>query len=139
MKEIWKAIPTWEDKYEISNKGRVRSLSCKITYYRPDLKVVHQRIFPGRILSAGITQKGYFLVVFSRRSKTKPQYVHQLVAKAFVGPRPEGLEIRHLNGNPRDNRPINLKYGTTKENAQDTIKHRKQKHRRQNEQHNNPR
>ena len=36
--------------------------------------------------------------------------------EAFVGPRPEGNEVLHLNGNPSDNRLENLKYGTRREN-----------------------
>jgi hypothetical protein len=49
--------------------------------------------------------------------------VHQLVLLAFVGPCPEGLEVRHLNGDPQDNRPENLAYGTKAENDADKVNH----------------
>ncbi len=53
------------------------------------------------------------------RIYNKTRYVHALVLEAFKGSRPEGMEARHLNGNPRDNRPENLEWGTCKENHAD--------------------
>lgn len=49
--------------------------------------------------------------------------VHRLVAMAFYGPLPEGMQTRHLNGNSKDNRITNLKYGTPSENAADKVLH----------------
>ena len=50
--------------------------------------------------------------------------VHQLVLLAFKGVRPSiDMLCRHLNGNCLDNNPDNLQWGTTKENAQDSIRH----------------
>jgi hypothetical protein len=49
--------------------------------------------------------------------------IHKLILLTFVGPRPAGLQTRHKNGNPRDNRLSNLLYGTSKENADDRVKH----------------
>jgi len=56
-------------------------------------------------------------------SKDKHKHVHALVLEAFVGPCPEGHEIRHKNGNPVDNRLENLSYGTPLENAADKQAH----------------
>jgi hypothetical protein len=68
--------------------------------------------------------KGY--VRFALRTESgrlvKP-YAHKLVLLAFVGPREVGLQTRHLDGDPSNNRLSNLAYGTAKENAQDTIRH----------------
>ena len=50
-------------------------------------------------------------------------HVHVLVLAAFVGPRPEGMVTRHLDGNPANNRLANVCYGTNAENAQDRIRH----------------
>lgn len=46
-----------------------------------------------------------------------------MVADAFIGPRPNGAVIRHLNGKANDNRPENLAYGTQAENVQDEVRH----------------
>ena len=47
------------------------------------------------------------------------RYVHQLVAEAFLGKRPNGCEVRHLNNDPADNRVENLDWGTRSENVLD--------------------
>ena len=57
------------------------------------------------------------------RDSEKPYCVHALVAAAFIGPRPDGLLIRHLDGNPRNNRVGNLQYGTGSENQRDAVVH----------------
>lgn len=49
--------------------------------------------------------------------------VHRLVAESFLGPRPAGFQIRHLNGNHTDNRADNLAWGTAAENASDRDVH----------------
>lgn len=46
-----------------------------------------------------------------------------LVMLAFVGPRPDGLDVCHGNGNPADNRLENLRYGTRSENMRDALRH----------------
>lgn len=54
--------------------------------------------------------------------KTK-KCVHQLVALAFYGERPEGKEVRHLDGNKLNNHKDNLRYGTRSENQLDSVNH----------------
>lgn len=51
------------------------------------------------------------------------RFVHQLVAESFLGERPDGADVRHLNGNPADNRVENLTYGTRSENVLDSVRH----------------
>lgn len=68
-------------------------------------------------------EKGYRKVYLRHGGKTYPKLIHQLVLMAFVGPRPEGMMCRHLNGDPKDNRLENLKWGTNRENTQDRIEH----------------
>ena len=51
--------------------------------------------------------------------------VHRLVLEAFVGPMPEAMETRHLDGNPANNCLDNLRYGTRAENEADKRLHAK--------------
>jgi hypothetical protein len=62
----------------------------------------------------------YVSVATSRGQRSLP--VHRLVADAFHGPQPDGLEVRHLDGNPLNSAPDNLKYGTEAENAADRLR-----------------
>lgn len=50
-------------------------------------------------------------------------FVHTLVAAAFLGPRPEGMQVRHADGDRTNNTLGNLCYGTPKDNMQDAISH----------------
>lgn len=56
-------------------------------------------------------------------SGRKDRYIHRLVLEAFVGPCPEGMEARHINGDHQDNRLENLCWGTKEENMKDRVLH----------------
>ncbi len=49
--------------------------------------------------------------------------VHLLIAFVFHGRRPKGQQVRHLDGNVKNNNAKNLKYGTALQNAADSIRH----------------
>jgi hypothetical protein len=66
---------------------------------------------------------GYLQLKLLRNGKEHHKKVHTLVMETFVGPRPEGQECRHLNGNRQDNRLSNLQWGTKLENGGDKAKH----------------
>ena len=73
---------------------------------------------PGKILRQAVCDRaGHLSVHLGKYCRGIP--VHQLVMLAFHGFPPPGLEAMHLNGNPKDNRPENLKYGTHSENMID--------------------
>jgi hypothetical protein len=72
-------------------------------------------------LSPGWTDAGYLNVNLLGEHRL----VHQVILEAFVGPCPEGLECRHLDGNPGNNQRSNLKWGTRAENIEDEKKHGK--------------
>lgn len=70
------------------------------------------------------TSKGkYPRVTIRQKGKLKNCYVHDLIALTFIGPKPKGFEVCHTNGNGRDCRSKNLRYGTRRENALDRRKH----------------
>ena len=117
-KEIWKDIPGYEGRYQASSLGRIKSLKRKVRGENPYTRKEFFRTVPERILRPGRFCKcGHVSVVLGHKTAGKP--VHQLVAFTFLGPRPEGLDILHINGNPLDNRAENLMYGTRTENILD--------------------
>ena len=108
--EQWLPIPGWEGFYGASDLGRIRSVP------RPHCCgcVLKPRPLP---------KTGYLQVGLSREGKVTMSYVHRLVAATFIGPCPEGQEVRHGDGNPANNKLSNLKYGTHGQNGQDMIRH----------------
>lgn len=118
VREIWKAVPKFEGRYAVSNMGRVKSLD-RVQFtrdYRTTsgvYKAASLRKFKGKLLSPSTCASGHLAVVIG---KGNTRLVHQLVLEAFVGPRPEGFEVLHLNHTPSDNRLVNLRYGTRSEN-----------------------
>lgn len=114
--EIWRAIAGFEGAYEVSDLGRVRSLDrsveCATKLGNRQIKVLK-----GRILSA--KPLPYPSVMLSLDNKPIRRRVHVLVADAFLGPRPEGLDVCHNNGVKTDNRASNLRYDTAAANSAD--------------------
>ena len=115
--EVWKAIEGFEDSYEVSDQGRVRSKDRIIGGPHGD------RRWKGKLLSPPVSGPGYRMATLRRRGSVRNVTVHTLVLEAFVGPRPEGLVCRHLDGDPLNNRLENLRWGTPEENSQDSIQH----------------
>lgn len=107
--DYWKPVPGFEGKYEASVTGQVRSLS---RYVRAGRGGRGMRSVPATLLKPGLTV-GYPCVVLGR-GNTK--MVHALVAAAFIGPRPAGLDVMHADGSRTNSRCSNLQYGTRSEN-----------------------
>lgn len=115
MSEVeWRPIPGWEGYYEVSDHGQVRGV---------DRRTSRGRLILGKMMVPKLVGWGYHLVGLNRYNHQKCVTVHSLVALAFIGPRPEGQVIRHLDGNPVNNVVTNLAYGTHQENAMDTLRH----------------
>jgi hypothetical protein len=53
----------------------------------------------------------------------KMLHVHTLVLLAFVGPRPDGMECCHNDGNPANNSLSNLRWDTPESNTADSVRH----------------
>lgn len=116
--ERWLPIPGYEGSYEVSNQGRVRSLDREIT--RSDGRVQRNR---GRVLSPGIDTQGRHGVALKALGHSKSFRVHTLVMLAFVGPRPDGMEVCHWDGRPENNALSNLRYDTRSANRFDAVRH----------------
>ena len=115
--ETWKSVVGFRGLYEVSNTGEVRSINRSVHVTGGGYRRVK-----GRTLSPGMMPFGHLCVSLWNK-KQKMKLVHHIVLEAFVGPRPIGAECRHLNGDPADNRLENLKWGTSKENSSDRLRH----------------
>lgn len=124
----WKDVIGFEGLYQVSDDGRVRSLPrLKICGFNGK-KYLMQR---GRILKSGHTNDGYAFVNLVKDGKSKPHYIHRLVAQAFI-PNPNNYPvINHKDENPSNNYYKNLEwcthkynsnYGTAKERAAEVVR-----------------
>lgn len=104
--EIWKDIPGFDGRYQVSSMGRVRS------HMYPRARILKQVIN-----ARGRPKINLYLVGEPGNAVTRE--VHRLVLEAFVGPCPDGMEACHNNGNPLDNRLSNLRWDTHSANAVD--------------------
>lgn len=113
MKERWRDIYGYEGYYQVSHKGRVRSLNRTVARVSRGKDVPFVR--KGRILSPMINRGGYpFVDLF--KNKRDSRRIHRLVAEAFI-PNPKRLPVvNHKNNNRRDNRVANLEWTTQSEN-----------------------
>ena len=102
--EIWKPINDYEG-YEVSNYGRVRSVSRNIEYANG--KTIYRK---GKLLNQNIINSGYLTVDFTISNIHKRELVHRLVAKAFIS-NPDNLpEINHKDENKLNNHIDNLEW-----------------------------
>ena len=116
-KEIWKDVEGYEGLYEVSNKGRVRSLDHYI-----EITKGHPQICRGRVLKNWVHPKTHYCVTdLSKNGKRVHVKTHRLVAKAFI-PNPDNKPfIDHINRNRQDNRVENLRWVTKSENMNNPL------------------
>lgn len=122
MSEVWKAIPGWEGVYEVSSEGQVRSRLhwvTQISRWGTEMTSLRQ----GTLLRQSPNTRGYLCVGLNGARRITRARVHQLVAAAFLGPRPQRLYVLHCNGDQTDNRAVNLRYGTQTDNLIDAVRH----------------
>lgn len=120
--EIWRAVVGYEGLYEVSNKGRVRSLDHIVRYHDPRWGRMIEKYIRGRDLRPYYRKEKYAHVQLSKNGVVLPKQIQTLVLTAFVGSRPKGMEACHKNGNRHDNRwPENIRWDTRKNNFADNI------------------
>lgn len=115
--EIWKAVVGHEGAYEVSDHGRVRSITRTIMLRRKD--GIRPWIYRGRVLKPTPASHHYPTVKIRGRGEC----VHVMVLTAFTGPCPEGSQCRHLDGDRSNPRLDNLCWGTRTENSADSMRH----------------
>ena len=93
--EIWKSIKDYENYYEVSTLGYVKSIKYN------------------KILKPYVRPDGYATVVLCKNGKKKTYRVHRLVAETFI-PNPKKLsEINHKDENKLNNKTSNLEWCTS--------------------------
>ncbi len=114
--EEWRSAVGYEGRLEVSSLGRVRSVPRVIAQSNGHLITIRPRI-----RKLWPNSGGYPCVSYNGQDLDKR--VHVMVLEAFVGPRPAGMESRHLNGDPSDARLCNLAWSTHVENIRDKRAH----------------
>lgn len=118
MTERWLPLFEWEGFYEISNLGRVRSITRTV----PSINT-GQRRFQGKILRQGTNPRhGYRFVNLCRDRTQQSVRVARLVLETFVGPCPLGMEALHWDDDKSNNHLSNLRWGTRSQNMEDRVR-----------------
>ena len=113
--EEWRDIPSYEGMYQVSSAGRVRSIDRVVETNGNSV------IKRGKVLSQHKHYKGYVRVGLENSGKTKTEFVHRLVASAFI-PNPDSLpEVDHINAVRDDNRVENLRWADHVSNCRHSI------------------
>lgn len=110
MAKCWKDIRGYEGLYQISDLGQIRSFhkwhGCSFRILKPNPK------------------NGYPFIFLSKNHQKKGYYVHRLVLETFKESCPIGKECLHNDGNRRNTKLNNLRWGTRSQNIFDSIGHK---------------
>ena len=117
LDEIWKPIEGYENLYQVSSYGRVKSNDrteiCKNGLVR---------FREGKILKPHQNYNGYLWVSLCKNDKRKKKKIHRLVAKAFIPNTNNKPQVNHIDGNKHNNNLKNLEWVTSKENMEHAVK-----------------
>ena len=111
MGEIWKDIKDYEGLYQVSNFGRVKSLS----------RMIKKRKCEEIIKVPSITNKGYYRLPLCKYGKIKYYHIHRLVAEAFIPNLENKPTVDHIDRNKLNNEVSNLRWATYKEQIKNRV------------------
>lgn len=122
--EEWRSIEGYEELYEVSSLGRVRSCDRFVKFK------VGTRLHKGKLLKPFNNGCGYLHVVLYKDNKKKMFLVHRLVYASFHGKIPEGMQVNHIDEDKTNNSLENLNLMTPKQNMNwgTAIERRSKKH-----------
>lgn len=106
--EEWRDIKDFENLYQVSNLGRIKSIQRNGT--------------KGGIIAQFKTNNGYMKVNLHKNGNEYFMFVHRIVAVAFLPNQDNKPQINHKNGKKHDNRLVNLEWSTSAENLEHAIK-----------------
>lgn len=121
MEEIWKPVVGYEGLYEVSSKGRVKSLARVVNRKNGRRQLINEKL----ILPAD-NGKGYYRVRLAQNGKNTAYSVHRLVASSFIQNPDKLPEINHIDEDKSNNsvenlewcdRRYNMNYGTGRNRA----------------------
>lgn len=104
--EIWKWIDGFEGAFQVSNYGHLKSFKKNKN---------------GHLMSNINKKGGYLSVVLVYKNKTRYCRIHNLVAEAFISPKPFKHHTHHIDGNKQNNNVENLIYLSTKDHTKETM------------------
>ena len=106
MEEVWKDVKNYEGLYQVSNKGKIKSLPRNGTIKKE------------KILKSYYDKDNYEIVTLSKNNINKKRRVHRLVAETFIENNHKLPVINHKNHDTKDNRVENLEWCTIKYNVE---------------------
>lgn len=117
-KEEWKSVLGYEDYFEVSNHGKVRSLTREVIKSDGKAQKVHGReLMPFVRDSSRIALVRHYRIGLHVNGVQKKYFVHRLVAAAFIRPPTDNEIINHKDNNGLNNYYENLEWCTHKENV----------------------
>lgn len=111
--ERWRPVVGFEGFYSVSDFGRIRTEARHFGIW----------VRPARIHAGSINKKGYATVTLWLNGVRFSRRTHILVARAFLGPPPDRMEVAHWDGDAANARLDNLRYDTHSENLRDMLRH----------------
>jgi hypothetical protein len=115
MEEIWKPVNGFEDYYEVSNYGKLRSKDRIIydkNFSKNKKQFLRKRSFKGKELKLiPVCDSGHLAVNFYKNGRSNgSKLIHRIVAEHFI-PNPNKYPIvDHIDGNPKNNIVSNLRW-----------------------------
>ncbi len=113
----WKSVPGYEEEYQISNTGLIKSLARVVKSNSTN----HWYTKSEKLLKPEIMNSGYYRVQLLKNGIINRFLVHRLVAKVFIPNPLDKPEVNHKDGNKLNNHVENLEWVTISENKKHAL------------------